>query len=116
MATFLGWVEGGGWPGSGAWYPVSPSLYVEYVFTSMGVYCRERGIIFMATSKSRSGKAVPKKRVAPTESKQEDRVALTLKVDSKTYVRLCTLGATQRRTNQDILREAVQQYLDRVKA
>ena len=43
-------------------------------------------------------------------------VALTVKVDNKTYVRLCTLGATQRRTNQDILREAVQQYLDRVGA
>lgn len=43
-------------------------------------------------------------------------VALTLKVDSKTYVRLCTLGATQRRTHQDILQEAVRQYLDRVKA
>jgi predicted transcriptional regulator len=43
-------------------------------------------------------------------------VALTVKVDNKTYVRLCTLGATQRRTNQDILREAVQQYLDQVGA
>jgi predicted transcriptional regulator len=43
-------------------------------------------------------------------------VALTVKVDSKTYVRLCTLGATQRRTNQDLLKEAVQQYLDRAKA
>jgi hypothetical protein len=29
------------------------------------------------------------------------------KSDSVTYVRLCTLGATQRRTNQDILSEAV---------
>lgn len=43
-------------------------------------------------------------------------VALTLKLDSQMYVRLRTLGATQRRTNQDILREAVQQYLDRVGA
>ena len=40
-------------------------------------------------------------------------VALTVKVDSKTYIKLCTLGATQRRTNQDLLSEAVQQYLDR---
>lgn len=70
----------------------------------------------MATSKSRSGWTVPKKRVAPTKSKREKPVALTLKVDGKTYVRLCTLGATQRRTNQDILREAVRQYLDRVGA
>jgi hypothetical protein len=46
----------------------------------------------------------------------EKPVALTVKVDDKTYIRLCTLGATQRRTNQDILREAVQQYLDRIGA
>lgn len=43
-------------------------------------------------------------------------VALTVKVDNETYVRLCTFGATQRRTNQDILLEAVRQYLDRTKA
>ena len=70
----------------------------------------------MATPKTQSGRTVPKKRVVPTEPKQEKPVALTLKVDGKTYVRLCTLGATQRRTNQDILREAVQQYLDRAGA
>jgi len=40
-------------------------------------------------------------------------VALTLKVDQQTYIRLCTLGATQRRTNQDILTEALEQYLRR---
>jgi hypothetical protein len=74
----------------------------------------------MATPKTRSSRTVPKKRVASAkpepEAKQERPVALTLKVDGKTYVRLCTLGATVRRTNQDILREAVQQYLDRVGA
>ncbi len=43
-------------------------------------------------------------------------VALTLKVDEKTYVRLCTLGAEQRRTNQDILNEALQEHLRRVGA
>jgi predicted transcriptional regulator len=41
---------------------------------------------------------------------------LTVKVPHKVYVRLCTLGATQRRTNQDILQEAVQKYLDRLGA
>jgi hypothetical protein len=46
----------------------------------------------------------------------EKPVALTLKVDLATYVRLCTLGATERRTNQDILRQALQEYLDRAKA
>jgi hypothetical protein len=46
----------------------------------------------------------------------EKPVALTLKVDSVTYVRLSTLRATQRRTNQDILKEALKQYLDRAGA
>ena len=41
-------------------------------------------------------------------------VALTVKVDDETYVRLCTLMATQRRTNQEILREALHEYLERV--
>lgn len=41
-------------------------------------------------------------------------VALTVKVDDKTYVRLSLVRATQRRTNQDILREALQDYLNRV--
>ena len=40
-------------------------------------------------------------------------VALTLKVDQQTYVRLCTLGAIQRRTNQDILNDALQEHLKR---
>jgi hypothetical protein len=70
----------------------------------------------MATPNVQSGRAAAKKRLARSESKQEKPVALTLKVDGRTYVRLCTLGATQRRTNQDILREAVEQYLDRVRA
>jgi predicted transcriptional regulator len=43
-------------------------------------------------------------------------VALTVKVNQETYVRLCTLGATRRRTNQDILRLALEEYLDRAGA
>jgi hypothetical protein len=71
----------------------------------------------MATSKTRSGGTVSKKRVATAgQPQQEKPVALTLKVDSKTYVRLCTLGAKERRTHQDIMREAVEQYLGRVGA
>jgi hypothetical protein len=46
----------------------------------------------------------------------ETPVALTLKVDHATYVRLCTLGATERRTNQDILQQALQEYLDRAES
>lgn len=69
----------------------------------------------MPTSKARSGRTVPKRRAATAEPKQEKPVALTLKLDGKTYVRLSMLGATQRRTHQDIMREAVEQYLDRAK-
>lgn len=47
-------------------------------------------------------------------SPKSTQVALTVKVDDKAYVCLCTLGATQRRTNQDILREALHDYLERV--
>jgi len=43
----------------------------------------------------------------------ERPVALTLKVDSNTYVRLSTLRATQRRTNQDLLHQALKEFLDR---
>jgi hypothetical protein len=43
-------------------------------------------------------------------------VALTLKVDQQTYVRLCTVGAKQRRTNQDIMNEALQEHLKRLGA
>jgi hypothetical protein len=46
----------------------------------------------------------------------EKPVALTLKVDSGLYVRLSTLRATQRRTNQDILEQALKEYLTRVGA
>lgn len=46
----------------------------------------------------------------------EKPVALTLKVDGVTYVRLSTLRATQRRTNQDILQQALKEYLDRAGA
>jgi hypothetical protein len=46
----------------------------------------------------------------------QNRVALTLKVDHGTYVRLCTLGATERRTNQEILDQALREYLDRQRA
>jgi hypothetical protein len=46
----------------------------------------------------------------------EKPVALTLKVDSGLYLRLSTLRATQRRTNQDILEQALKEYLTRAGA
>ena len=56
----------------------------------------------------------PRSRAAGAKKAGDEKpVALTLKVDHATYVRLCTLGATERRTNQDILQQALQEYLDR---
>jgi predicted transcriptional regulator len=40
-------------------------------------------------------------------------VALTVKIDDDTYVRLARLRASQRRTHQDILKQALEEYLDR---
>ena len=40
-----------------------------------------------------------------------DTVALTVKVDQRTYVRLSTLRAKERKTVQDILVEAIKVYL-----
>jgi hypothetical protein len=65
-----------------------------------------------------------KKAPTPAKPKQSRKastpdgkpVALTLKVDQQTYIRLCTLGAKQRRFNQDILSDALQEYLKRLGA
>jgi hypothetical protein len=67
----------------------------------------------MATKKSRQNTASSRIVAVPKPPSNEKPVALTLKVDSQTYVRLCTLGATERRTNQDILQKALKEYLDR---
>lgn len=52
----------------------------------------------------------------PKEKADEKPIALTLKVDSQTYVRLSTFRAKERRTAQEILTEALKRYLDRVGA
>jgi hypothetical protein len=70
----------------------------------------------MATKTPGHSTTPSKTRTATPKAVLTEKVALTVKVDSKTYVRLCTLGATRRQTNQDILNEAVQQYLDRERA
>jgi len=51
-----------------------------------------------------------------TKAKADDIVALTLKVDRGTYVRLSTLRAKEGSTVQDILTEALEQYLTRKRA
>lgn len=42
--------------------------------------------------------------------------ALTVKVDGELYKRLLNLRATQRRTHQDILEQALKEYLSRTGA
>ena len=51
-----------------------------------------------------------------TKAKAADVVALTLKVNRDTYVRLSTLRAKVGSTVQDILTEALEQYLTRKRA
>ena len=70
----------------------------------------------MATKKSGAKRPAPKKRVVSAQPPKSDLVALTVKVDHNFYVRLCTVGATLRRTNQDILYEAVKQYIEKAEA
>ena len=71
----------------------------------------------MATKKAGTKRPAPKKHVVSVAPpKPDERVALTVKVDHDVYVRLCTLAVTVRRTNQDVLLEAVEQYLDKAKA
>ena len=47
------------------------------------------------------------------DSTDDKPVALTLKVDHGTYVRLSTFAATERRSHQDVLKQALEEYLDR---
>lgn len=64
----------------------------------------------MATKKTnRPEKAKQRKALAEAEKP----IALTLKIDSKTYMRLSTMRARERRTAQDILTDALKAYLDR---
>ena len=59
---------------------------------------------------------MPRKRPESLPAKRTaDRkpVALTVKVDDEMYLRLGKLRASRRRTHQDILRQALTEYLDR---
>jgi hypothetical protein len=69
----------------------------------------------MVTKKSGQRTAPLRTRSVNKPTPEPKPVALTVKVTQEVYVRLCTFGATQRRTNQDILQEALLQYLDRAK-
>lgn len=70
----------------------------------------------MATTKTGRHPVSVKAKVVQSPTVDTKPVALTVKVDAKTYLRLSTLRGAQRRTNQDILLDALEQYLDRVGA
>ena len=85
-------------------------MLLIYVPPYVRVHCTPKEAFRMATKKA-SAPAKPKQ--SRRASTPDDAVALTLKVDKKTYVRLCTLRAKERRTTQEILNEALQDYLKR---
>ena len=70
----------------------------------------------------KGGASMPEKkrttRITSRVATQERPVALTLKIDRTMYRRLVGLRATgeKLRTHQDILRQALKEYLDRVGA
>jgi len=47
---------------------------------------------------------------------KDERVALTLKVDQKLFERLSTFRAKERKKSQEILQQALLEYLDRAGA
>jgi hypothetical protein len=49
-------------------------------------------------------------------SAKDERVALTLKVDQKLFERLSTFRAKERKKSQEILQQALLEYLDRAGA
>ena len=54
------------------------------------------------------------KKTTSTRKKSDEKpVALTVKIDTDTYVRLSTVRARERRTAQEILTTALREYLDR---
>ena len=61
--------------------------------------------------------ATVRPRRSPRDAAAADKpIALTLKIDGDMYVRLSTLRAKERRTHQEILKQALEEYLDRVGA
>jgi len=68
--------------------------------------------------KKKTGKpATMKPRRSQRDTAAADKpVALTVKIDTDMYVRLGTLRAKERRTHQEILKQALEEYLDRAGA
>jgi hypothetical protein len=67
-------------------------------------------------SKTASRSAGKRRSVKRGGGTEEERVALTLKVGDKLFVRLSTFRAKARKTSQEILQQALLEYLDRAGA
>lgn len=65
------------------------------------------------TGAAKSTKKASKSARTAASQTAERPVALTVKIDGQTYLRLTMLRARERRTHQDILVDALQAYLDR---
>jgi len=64
------------------------------------------------TQATKSTKKTNKSASSPAGKQTEEKpVALTLKIDGPTYLRLTMLRARERRTHQDILVAALEAYL-----
>jgi hypothetical protein len=53
--------------------------------------------------------------MTPTKGEKERPIVQTVKLEPSLYVRLKTFSAKTRRTNQDILRTALVEYLKQMK-
>jgi Ribbon-helix-helix protein, copG family len=75
-----------------------------------------KGATDVKAKKTSRKPANTKGRRSANAGEHEKPIALTLKIDGKTYERLTTLRAKQRRTHQDILKDALRQYLEKAGA
>jgi hypothetical protein len=76
-------------------------------------YLRKRVILRVNMRMAKKSTNPVRKPVPHDRPTGQKPVALTVKLDGLTYGRLGTLRASQRRTHQDILKQALQEYLDR---
>lgn len=64
-------------------------------------------------AKKRKPTTVESRASRPFADRTDRPIALTLKIAGDMYVRLSTLRAKQRRTHQEILKQALEEYLER---
>jgi hypothetical protein len=87
----------------------------HYVPTQRGILRFPRGELMGSRTVSR-GAGVRRGTKRRDGSAKDERVALTLKVDQKLFERLSTFRAKERKKSQEILQQALLEYLDRAGA